>query len=110
MNRITIACYAMIASCFVLAGLLTVQIAQHAESVANAEMVIAKGDLSILSTQGVNQDEYVYVLDHRSQKMLMYSQTARGDIEPLGFLDVGQEFAQRYAAGAGTGGNTRKSR
>lgn len=98
MNRITIACYAMIASAFMLAGLLTVQIASHAEQTANAEMVIAKGDLTILSTQGVNQDEYVYIFDHRSQKLIMYSQTARGDIEPLGFLDIGQEFTQRYAA------------
>jgi hypothetical protein len=106
MNRITIACYAMIASAFVLAGLLTVQIASHTESAAHAEMVVAKGDLTILSTQGVNQDEYVYILDHRSQKLLMYSQTARGDIEPLGFLDLGQEFSQRYAAEA----NTRKGR
>ena len=109
MNRIMIACYALIASAFVLAGLLTVQIADHVQSAAHAEMVVEKGDLTLLSTQGVNQDEYVYIMDHRSQKMIMYSQTPRGDIVPLGFMDVGQEFARRYAA-AGSGRHRRRSR
>lgn len=107
MNRITIACYAMIASACVLAGLLTVQIARHAESSAQAEMVVPKGDLTILSTQGVNQDEYVYIFDARSEKLIMYVQTARGDIEPKGGLDVGDTFAQYYGQG-NTGG--RRSR
>ena len=72
MTRIQLACYCLIASAFVLAGLLL----NGSDSVlpeARGDMVLSKGNLTFLTTPTANDEEALFVLDNVSQRLLVYT-------------------------------------
>ena len=75
MNRIQLACYSLIASAFVLAALLMVQI-QHRqltiEQQADAAMVINRDTFTIMTAQTKDDEEALFVLDNLSQKLMVF--------------------------------------
>ena len=101
MTRIALACYALIASAMLLTGILLVQASDHLESKAHAEMVVNKGIYTVLTAKGITNEEYLYLLDNKNEKLLAYAQDSRGRIKLFGAIDIGDEFAKGLkAAGA----------
>ena len=114
MNRTQIACYCLLASAFMLAGLLIVNV-QRAQILptAHADQVLAKGSLTIMTGRTGNSDESLFVLDNISQRLLIYrvKLTGRkGRIELARFVELDQLFSQTVAKGAGNGGGGRAPR
>ena len=92
MKPTELACYLLIASAFVLGGFLLVTANQRLqlESVAQAEMVVDKGDFTILSTSGNSNGEIMYVLNNRSSILVCYEINPNKRLEVVGTLDVGK--------------------
>lgn len=109
MNRIQMACYALMASAFILAGLLLVRVqdTQFLPS-AQADQVITRGNLTILSAKSRVDEEAIFVLDNISQRLLIYKVRLignQGRIELARRLDMEQLFT---GGGAGAGGQVGK--
>lgn len=83
MKPIAIACYSLIASAFVLAGLLIVQLDARME--AQASMVIARDNFTVLTARTRNNEESLFVLDNAAQRLLIYR------------VDIGDESLQPVA-------------
>lgn len=90
MTRKTLACYALIASAFVLGGMLTLKVAEKIESPAQAEMVVNKDFFTVLTTEGIGGEDFLYTLDSKNERLLCYATDARGRIELYAALDVGE--------------------
>ncbi len=73
MTRIQLACYTLIASAVVLAGLLIMQLGRHSTgSEAQAAMVIARDNFAMLTTQTRSGEEALFVLDNQTGRLLIY--------------------------------------
>jgi len=75
MNRIQLACYSLIASAFVLAALLLVQVQQRQISInqqAEAAMVINKDTFTIMTATTRGEEEALFVLDNQSQRLMVF--------------------------------------
>lgn len=94
MTRIQVACCCLIASAFVLGGLVFVQVGERLpQNEAQAEMVVQKDHLTMLTTQFQGDSEMVYVLDGRQELLLAYIlEPNRGDIELMGRLNLARVF------------------
>ena len=108
MNRIQTACYCLIASGVVLAGLLAVQVAQRTgPNEAHAEMVIARDQFTIMTAQTRDGEEGLFVLDNNTGSLLVYRlNISDRTLEPAGGVRIDQIFN----AGGGDTGNTRQRR
>lgn len=73
MDHVRLACYALIASAFVLAGLLFVTLDGRFESTAEAEMVIARDNFTLLTATTRGGEESLFVLDNTSGRLLIYT-------------------------------------
>lgn len=95
MNRTQTACYALIASAFILAGLLIFQLGTQHQNEANAGMVIAEGSFSIMTARTRTDEESLFVLENNSGILLVYRlELSKREITPVGFLNVAREFAR----------------
>ncbi len=72
MNRIQTACYCLLASAFILTGMLVVRTAGLWESTAQAEMVDSKGAATVLTAEVNNKTEALFVLDSKNETLLAY--------------------------------------
>jgi len=75
MNRIHLAGYSLLASAFVLAAMLIVQIDRKgisAVSEAEAGMVLSKGSVSMLTAETRSDEESVFIIENSSETMLIY--------------------------------------
>lgn len=86
----TLACYFLIASAFVLAGMLTLKISDR--SAAQAEMVVQKDIFTVLTAEGISGEQFVYALDNKNEVLLCYAMSSRGQIELYAALDVAGEM------------------
>jgi hypothetical protein len=89
--------YALLASAFVLAGLLFVQIGRHTqlEPSAHAEMVNTHGGTSILSADAGNGGEALWFLDPESEAVIIYDvKPSRKIIEARAVLKLSDAFAR----------------
>jgi len=68
MKQTSLACYALLASAFILAGLLVFSISDQLESEAEARMVISERE----------NEEALWVLDNRAAIILIYRMELRG--------------------------------
>ncbi|MEM0913907.1 MAG: hypothetical protein AAGB29_09255 [Planctomycetota bacterium] len=95
MDRTTAACYALIASAAVLAGLLVFGLDRRWASEADASLVIAQQNFTLLTTQTRNTEEALVVLDNTSASLLVYRlNVPRKQLEAVGGYDVRRIFAQ----------------
>jgi hypothetical protein len=74
MNRTALACYALIASAFMLGALLLHHLNQRGvdlTSTAEAELIVDRDDLSVLTAKTTEDEEALFILD-RSGRLLVY--------------------------------------
>lgn len=111
MNRTELACYCLIASAFVLGGLVLIQADRIVPSnEAQAEMVVNKDNLTVLTTEVAPGREIVYILDNRSEQLLAYELDPNKKVVELrDKLDVADnmEKAEKAAGGGGARGRGR---
>jgi len=88
MTRKTVACYVLIASAFVLGGLLTIEVADRFEPKADASLVVNKDIFTVLTTEGIRGEEFLYMLDNKNERLLCYATDPRGRIELYASLNV----------------------
>jgi len=69
MSRIQLACYSLVASAFILAGLL---VAQHDQQKASGAMVIDREDFALMTTQTRPNEEALFVIDNSTGYLLIY--------------------------------------
>lgn len=107
MNRTQLACYSLIGSAFVLGAMLIAVASQRYEKTAQADMIVQQGVFTLLSATGVNaNEEFIYMLDSRNERLLAYVQDPRGRIELYASLDIGDEIEKGIKASGGGGGTT----
>jgi hypothetical protein len=130
MTRTEVATYALIASAFVLGAMVihtaanepdagAQAAAPHArasllaqlpfESTASADFVVNKNVFTLLSASGISNEDFLYVLDNKNERLLCYRHAPSGRIELFGALDVAQNVqrAQESAGGRGNRGGRR---
>ena len=108
MKRDELAKYALIASAFLLAGLLTVQAARFADTTAQAEMVVYNRDITLLTATYRGGSDVLYVLHNSNGLLLAYAyDSSRRILKMLdgGRLELGTAFERAAAAAAGGGAN-----
>ncbi|MEM8739671.1 MAG: hypothetical protein AAGG38_14505 [Planctomycetota bacterium] len=101
MNRIQTACYCLIASALVLSGLLVVQLSERVEpNEADATLVIARDNFTLLTAETRSDEESLFVLDSTSGTLLVYRfDISRGELVPSGGLRLEQVFEGRVGGG-----------
>jgi len=130
MNRIQLACYALLASTFILATLFVSSVFFRAAAPANGDqprqvaslfeneavgaMVINRGLVNVLTAQGVGSDDFIYVLDNKNERLFAYAPDQRGNIKTdlIAALDVKKvmdAYMQKYGQ-ADAGDNRRPGR
>jgi len=78
MKNTQLACYALLASAFILGGLLVFSISGQLESEADARMVISRDAFTLMTAKTRDQEEALWVLDNRAAVVLIYRMELRG--------------------------------
>jgi len=78
MNRIQTACFALLASAFLLAGILIVRVDQKAaQNAALADQVISQPSFTMMTSrtrgEGDQSEESLFILDNNSGALLVYT-------------------------------------
>lgn len=94
MNRIQTACYCLIASAVVLSGMLVVQLSERVEpNEAEAALVIARENFTLLTAEVRNGEEALFVLDNTTATLLVYRlEVSRGSLQPAGGIRLTEIF------------------
>lgn len=103
MNRIQTACFMLLASAFVLTGVLVLQLDKiETRNAANADQVIAQPQsFSLMTARTRGDDESLFVLDSQSGKLVIYQpNVGRQQLEVVRAFELSELF----------GGNDRRGR
>jgi len=101
MTRIETACYGLIASAFILAGLLLVQVSDMPNT-ADASLVISRNNFTLLTAKTRSNEESLFIINNATDRLLVYRlDLARKRIELSGGANLGELFSR----GGGSGGN-----
>ncbi len=75
MKRTETACYALLASAFLLTGMLISDLNQRGGVLpsADAAMVISRGDLTLMTAKTKNDEEALFVLDNYSKRLSIFT-------------------------------------
>ena len=104
MTRIETACYALIASAFILTGLLIVQVS-HMSNTAEANMVVTRDNFTLLTARTRSGDESLFIINNNTSKLMIYNlDVARKNMELASVTDLSRIF------GGGGGDNVRRGR
>ena len=102
MNRIETACFGLIASAFILAGLLIVQLSATPNT-AEAAMVNTRDNFTLLTAKTKNGEESLFIINNITSRLLIYSPDLPGkSMELVG----GAELPALFTGGAGGGGRS----
>ena len=102
MNSIQTACYGLMASAFFLVGVLLVQLQGRVTATAEADMVLARQNFTVMTTRTKNDEEALFVLNNTTNRLLIYTaQVGRRTLTLVGSEDMGLLF------GSGDGGRRR---
>jgi len=112
MKRFEVASLSLLASAFVLAGLLVVQMQNHSVlPSANAEMVLNRGNITLMTAQTRPNEEAVFVLENTTAKLLVYKVDAgKKRIDLAKTSDLGQWLRQAAGNRNSSGGTGRSPR
>ncbi len=133
MTRTDIACYALIASAMVLGGLAIVTASDRSgaadtsarqsaaaalmsqmpfESVASADFVVNKNIFTFLSARGISDEDFLYVLDNKNEKLVCYRHLPSNPrIELFAGIDIRANVDRALqTVGGGGGGSNRSGR
>lgn len=118
MNRITMACYALIASAIVLTAMVAAaasatfsQDTSARSSLLEAEalggMVVSRDGATMLTAEGAGSDDFVYVM--QGGRLLCYAPSQRGrqNLEPFAVMDVDKQV-ELYLKKAGQDDGNRR--
>lgn len=108
MTRTQMACYGLIASAFILSGLLVVKL-QGVDLLpkAHADQLLTRANLTIMTARTRNDEESLFVMDNISQKLLIYKIRLvgrKGRLELARSMDLKQLFGGGGGADGGAGG------
>ena len=104
MNRIETACYGLIASAFILAGLLIVQLSATPNT-AEASLVISRDNFTLLTAKTKNGEESLFIINNITSRLLIYSlDMGRESMELVGGADLKTLFT------GGSGGDGARGR
>ena len=107
MTRIQTACYALLASAFVLSGMLLVQLPSMSNT-AEASLVISRNNFTLLTAKTRSNEESLFVINNATDRLLIYTlDLARKRIELAGTADLAELF-QRGGGGAGADDDGRR--
>lgn len=99
-----LACYFLIASAFILSGLLLTNSRDFFENPADAAMVIAKDDVTLMTAKTRNGEESLFVLDNRNERIFVYRvDVNRNEMNLVGLQNLAEIFGS-----APTEDNTRR--
>lgn len=105
MTRNELACYMLIASAFVLGGLLATQVADRFENRADAGVVVSQGNYTILSSRISDRQEMVTFLDNNTGTMVGYLVDIDAKaVRAVARLDIGDLFARAATPRSGGAG------
>lgn len=106
MNRIQLACICLIASAVVLSGLLVVQLSQRVgPNEAEAALVIARENFTLLTAETRSGEESLFVLDNTTGTVMIY----RLDISKEQLVPAkGLRLNEIFSDGDGGGGDRRR--
>lgn len=113
MNRYQLICSVLVTTAVLMGGLIAADLAGVSfpfESEADAAVVLTKGGMTVLSTRVSNNEQFVYVLDNRNERLLAYRYDPQRKIELYGSIDVGEVIRQGIDAAAGGRGGGRMDR
>jgi len=100
MNRIQIACYGLMASAFVLAGLL-VSALPRLENQAQAQLVVNRDNITLMTARSRLNEQALFVIENNSQRLLIYTlDIGRRRLNLAQGLDLATAFASGAAPGA----------
>lgn len=93
MNPIQVACCALLASAFVLAGTLIVSLDARWDSEAQASLVIARDNFTVMTAKTRENEEAFFVLDDANARLLIYRlDIARKQLSPSGAFNLQELF------------------
>lgn len=105
MNRIHLACYGLIACAFVLTGLLLVQLDARFDTEAQASMVIARENFTLLTARTRASEEALFVLDNANERLLIYRlDLGKQALLPAGAFNLPTLFQNAASGGTGNRG------
>lgn len=94
MTRIQLAGYCLIASTFVLTGLLLVAAGPRLASVAEASLVISQENFTLLTAKTRSDEEALFLIDNSTQRLLIYRMDMRTkQVELVGAQDLTKVMA-----------------
>lgn len=106
MTRIQTACYALLASAFVLAGMLLVQLPSMSNT-AEASLVISRNNFTLLTAKTRSNEESLFVINNATDRLLIYTlDLGRKRIELSGTANL----ADLFSAGRGGGNDNGRGR
>ncbi|MEQ9459648.1 MAG: hypothetical protein RIG82_01675 [Phycisphaeraceae bacterium] len=89
-----LACYVLIASAFVLSGLLLSQSRGWLENRAEAALLVNRDDITLMTAQTRNGEESLFVLDNRTERLFVYRlDVNRRQMAPAGVLSLPEMFS-----------------
>lgn len=99
MTRIQLACFSLVASAFILAGLLFVQLGERYDAgltnPAYGGQVIARDQFTLLTARSRDDEEALFVLENSSATLLIYRlDTANNQLE----LSITQNMNEVFQA------------
>ena len=101
MTRIETACFGLIASAFILAGLLLTQVSSMPNN-AEASMVISSNNFTLLTAKTRSKEESLFIINNATDRLLIYTlNLSRNRIELAGSADLADVFSR----GRGDGGD-----
>ncbi len=105
MTRLQTAKYCLLASTFVLVGILLSQLNGGAQ-VAHADLVVNRDNFTFMTARSSQTSEAIFVLDNVREKLLIYrADIGRKQIEFSAVVPLGGGPAARQGGGRRRGGN-----
>ncbi|MEM1026709.1 MAG: hypothetical protein AAGJ38_01365 [Planctomycetota bacterium] len=108
-SPIHVACWCLIASAVVLSGLLIVRMNDSVTNEADAALVIARDNFSLLTARTRSGEESLFILDNRAGALLVYNlNVPRKRLELVKGLDLNRLFSEAGGGGGGGGDNDQR--
>jgi len=108
MTRIETACFGLIASAFLLAGMLLLQVSSMPNT-AEASLVISRNNFTLLTAKTRSNEESLFVINNSTDRLLIYKlDLARKRIELSGSADLADLFQRGGGGGDDDGGGRRR--
>lgn len=108
MTRTQLAGYGLLCTTFILAALLVIRVDARLESEAQAAMVIAQENFTLMTAKSRNNEEALFILDNSNARLLIYRlNVGRKALENSANEDMAAAFQQASRASGGGGSSGR---